>query len=152
MQTDMRANIDEVLFFCGEHTYPSENGYVHTAFWSGATAAEEVLAVVFGAASAGFRGRGQDEDEGGQIIDESSGHRSEMKVWPVALSVALVTLLLLSLICVCARRRRLRKVPGVEMFESDDVHAEQVPLSPKADDSDKCNRATDGEKQELVDE
>jgi len=42
MQDDMRQSIDNVLFFAGEHTYPYETGFMHTAYWSGVWAAQEI--------------------------------------------------------------------------------------------------------------
>eukprot|EP01083_Nonionella_stella_P212426 767165_1 len=41
-QEEVKRNIDGVLYFAGEHTVP-DNGYVHSAYYSGINVAEEVL-------------------------------------------------------------------------------------------------------------
>lgn len=111
LQKEMQSAIDEVLFFCGEHTYPSENGYVHTAFWSGITAAEEVL-TADATSSAVF-----------------AVYRIQFTMWSLTLIAVLMTLLSLSVIGWTWKRRSVKVLTEIKMDEYDSsMEAEQQEL------------------------
>jgi len=103
LQKEMQRDIDSLLFFAGEHTYPSENGYVHTAFISGTTAADEILAAE-AASKTTF-----------------AVYRIRIASW----SLALITVLVAFLLFVCLRRKSEKATMEIGGFESQKEAEEQ---------------------------